>query len=173
MKKKDSEQKNHYFLFVLIGVVTAVFLKFFVVDFLRVSGESMEPAVHDGSYVAIFKLAYGIVKPFSDSYFVRWGEPAAGDIVYFWHDGKPVLKRVVATEGETLEFSSESGYSLYVDGLRIPLTEQQFARIKYDSVVPEGTVLAIGDNYSVSVDSRNYGFVKTQHIIGKVLCLEK
>jgi signal peptidase I len=51
----------------------------------------------------------------------------------------------------------------------IPLTEAQYQRIKYDSFVPEGTVLCVGDNYAESVDSRNYGFVKTNSILGKVL----
>ena len=54
-------------------------------------------------------------------------------------------------------------------GKKIPLTEYQYQRIKYDSFVPENTILAVGDNYEKSVDSRDYGFVPTKNILGKVL----
>ena len=54
---------------------------------------------------------------------------------------------------------------------KISLSESQYQRIKYSSYVPEGMILAIGDNYSESIDSRDYGFVSTKNILAKVMGL--
>ena len=50
-----------------------------------------------------------------------------------------------------------------------PLTDRQYQRIKFDTVVPENTVLAIGDNSGFSVDSRDYGFVPIDGILGRAV----
>jgi signal peptidase I len=81
-----------------------------------------------------------------------------------------VVKRCVATEFTPLVFSQNSEYNMEVNEKIIPLKEEQYHRIKNSSFVPEGMILAIGDNYDESVDSRNYGFVSVKNIIGKVLC---
>ena len=51
----------------------------------------------------------------------------------------------------------------------IPLTEQQYLNLKDIKKVPEGRILAVGDNYIESVDSRDYGFVSTANVLGKAL----
>ena len=43
-------------------------------------------------------------------------------------------------------------------------------RLKDAAQVPDGYILAVGDNYEVSVDSRDYGFVSVKNVLGKVLC---
>ena len=52
----------------------------------------------------------------------------------------------------------------------IPLTEIQYANLKKSQKVPEGYILAVGDNYAQSFDSRNYGFVSVKNILGKIIC---
>ena len=163
-------QKKKYVLMVFIGILIGIFLKLFILDVTKVSGTSMEPAIKNGSTVCINKLAYGIAKPFGDSLLCTWKEPQKGDIVVYIHNNKPVIKRVVAIEFEQISYSTENGYWLFVNDKKIPLTEPQYQRIKYDSFVPENTVLCIGDNYSNSVDSRDYGFVFVESIFGKILC---
>lgn len=159
-----------FFTGILIGLV----LKLFCIDIVRISGTSMEPAIREGKQVVIWKLAYGIVKPFTPNSFVRWSNPKAGDIVSYLHNNKIVIKRCIATEKMSLSFCSNSGYYVTIHNedakTVIPLSEQQYQRLKMSDRVPDGYIFAIGDNYEDSIDSRDYGFVVANEITGKVLC---
>lgn len=162
-------KKSPVLRLVLLGAGLGVLLKLFVVDFLTVSGTSMEPSVRDGSVVVVFKLAYGMARPFGGELLFQWAAPERGDIVLYFYNDRAVIKRCVSVGGDPLEFSASSGYSLYADGNWMPLSEPQYQRIKHSARVPEGMVLAVGDNYADSVDSRDYGFVPERNILGKVL----
>lgn len=155
--------------FLLSGVCIGILLKIFAVDIVRVSGESMAPALKNGSFICINKLAYGIALPLQSVLLIRWAKPHAGEIITYVHDGKTVVKRCAATEGTVLEFSSGFKYGVTVGEKVYPLTERQYQRIKFDTVVPENTVLAIGDNSGFSVDSRDYGFVPIDGILGRAV----
>ena len=154
----------------LITLIFAFLIKLFVLDIVVVSGTSMMPNIKDGQTIFINKLAYGIVRPFSSSFLVQWDTPKENDVVIYLYNDKMVVKRCVATEFTPLVFSQNSEYNMEVNEKIIPLKEEQYHRIKNSSFVPEGMILAIGDNYDESVDSRNYGFVSVKNIIGKVLC---
>lgn len=172
MKEQKNEQKKEsplVMLLILAGLLAGIILKMFIIDIEKISGTSMEPAIHDGSTVVLSKIHYGIVSPFGDRLLVQWKKPEKGDAVYYWFNDRPVVKRCVATEHETLVFSSDSGYSMSVGGNTFPLTEAQYQRLKQSAEVPEGTILAIGDNYATSIDSRDYGFVSVDSIMGKIL----
>ncbi len=158
------------FLLIIIGICIALFLKLFIIDMVKVSGPSMSPTLEDKTTVYISKLAYGIPIPFGNQLAVQWAKPENGDVVIFLHNNKMVVKRCCGVAGQVLEYSTNTGYSLHIDGKTYPLTEAQYQRIKYDSVVPENTILAIGDNASESVDSRDYGFIPVHCVLGKVLC---
>ncbi|MEE0879409.1 MAG: signal peptidase I [Treponemataceae bacterium] len=157
-------------LIFLITLTIAFLIKLFVLDIVLVSGTSMMPNIKDGEIIFINKLAYGIVQPFSSSFLVQWDTPKENDVVIYLYNDKMVVKRCIATEFTPLEFYQDSEYNMEVNNKNIPLKEEQFQRIKNSYFVPEGMILAIGDNYAESVDSRNYGFVSVKNIIGKVLC---
>ena len=157
------------FLCIIIGLSVGILLKMFVFDIKRIEGVSMEPCLKQGSYIIESKLAYGLLKPSGSSFFVRWASPHKNDIVLYYYNNHTVVKRCVAVENEKLEISEDSGYSLIVGEKQIPLTEEQYHRIRYSERVPQGMILAIGDNYVKSVDSRDYGFVSVRNITGKVL----
>lgn len=169
-QKKEREKKSPgVLLLVLAGLLAGIILKTFIIDIEKISGTSMEPAIHDGSTVAVSKIHYGIDNPFGDRVLFQWRTPEKGDVVYYWFNDRPVVKRCVATEYETLVFSCNSGYSMSVGGSTFPLTEVQYQRLKQSTEVPAGTILAIGDNYATSIDSRDYGFVSVNSIMGKIL----
>ena len=132
----------------------------------------MSPSIQNGEHLFVSKLAYGIVKPYSDSLLCTWASPNRGDIVIYLYQNKIVVKRCVAISGDKLEYSANNDYNylLKVASSEIPLTPLQFLNLKDSSEVPKGYILAIGDNYEVSVDSRTYGFVSERNILGKVLC---
>lgn len=165
----SDDKKNAVFI-ICIGLAVGLFLKLFVVDILHVSGTSMLPALRDGDTLLVNRLAYGIAQPYGEKLLVQWREPKAGDIVIYLYDNKIVVKRCVATGGEHLAYSSDTVYTLAVGDKRIPLTDAQYQRFKDIDTVPDGYILAVGDNYEESVDSRTYGFVSVRNVLGKVLC---
>ncbi len=164
--------KNNKSLIVLIciGFMTGFLLKMFVIDVLHVDGKSMQPAIMDGSTIVVNKLNYGLSKPYNSALFVQWKKPCEGDVVIYFYDNKIVVKRCIATGGTKLEYSQNPFYTLHVGNKDIPLTEDQYNNMKNSHYVPEGYILAVGDNYVQSIDSRNYGFVAVNNILGKVIC---
>ncbi len=164
----EKKQKRLY-IYIILGLIIGIFIKLFVLDILHVSGISMEPTIKNGSVLFVNKLAYGIPMPNSTKLITRWKSPLPGDVVIFLYNNKIVVKRCIAEEGTRLDYLTNSGYSLIVGKKKIPLTEEQYFRMKNSKSVPKGYILVIGDNYKHSVDSRYYGFVCTENIIGKVV----
>ncbi len=169
-KKREPLKNQGFFLIVCIGLFIGLILKLFVFEILTVSGRSMQPAINDGDRIFISKLSYGLVKPYGDKLLVQWKTPQRGDIIIYLYNDKIVVKRCVAVAGDLLEYSADNVYNLKTGGKQIKLTEHQYENLKNSGSVPEGFVLAIGDNYDESVDSRTYGFVSVRNILGKVLC---
>lgn len=154
---------------IIIGIIFGLFLKAFVIDIIHITGPSMEPTLKNHSYALLFKLAYGINIPFSNSLIIQWKKPQKNDIITYVYGGKTAVKRCVANAGDTLDFSVKNGYSLEANKDVFPITEEQFHRLKYSKTVPQDTILAIGDNVMQSVDSREYGFIPVHNILAKVV----
>ncbi len=150
-------------------VFAALLVKLCVFDVLLVSGPSMLPTFPHGTRLVEFKLAWGVPVPFTNSYLFRWGEPKEGDVVIYPWLGRHVVKRCVATGGTPLVFSEESGYSVLIGETWIPLSREQFQKLKCSDRVPEKMIFALGDNMAESRDSRDYGFVSIDSIRGKVV----
>ena len=169
---KFSRSNKILCLIVCAGLLLGLLLKLFVFEILTVSGDSMSPAIKDGEKLFVSKLSYGLVEPYGDRLLAQWKKPEPGEVVIYLYNNKIVVKRCVAVGGDELECSADNeyNYSLKVRGFEIGLDESQYLNLKNSSSVPEGYILAIGDNHAVSVDSRYYGFVSERNILGKVLC---
>ena len=154
---------------ILAGIVLGTFLKLFAFDILTISGTSMEPALHEGAVVVVNKFAYGLVRPGNRTFFVQWKTPAHDDIVIYLHDDKIVIKRCIALGGNRLEYFTNPEYTLHVGEKSVTLTAAQYAHLHASTTVPDGYVLAVGDNYTESIDSRDYGFVSVKNIVGRVI----
>ena len=162
-----------FILPVLAGFLIALVLKLFFVDFLTISGSSMEPALKSGQKVIINKFAYGLKKPYSDTFFFQWNTPKKNEVVVFLHDNKIVVKRCVLTQGDKLEFLLNSEYdvtySLRIGGQTVPISKTDYEKFGSCRFVPQGYVFVLGDNYNASLDSRSYGFVSVKNITGRVV----
>ena len=163
------KRTDNFLLLLIIGAAAGALIKLFAIDVLRISGNSMEPALKNGSFAAVNKLAYGLAVPFAEHFFMQWAEPKTGDAVIYLHNDKIVVKRCAAISGVPLDFLREPEYSLVVNGKKIPLTKTQYDGLSPFSEVPNGYVLALGDNLEKSIDSRDYGFVSVKNITGKII----
>lgn len=143
-----------------IAALVAVFLFGFVFRFVMVDGISMEPTLQDGDRLLMVSLFY---------------QPDNGDIVILSDQTglqKPLVKRVIATEGQTVELADGQ---VLVDGE--PLEEpyvaeewQDMGSFRYPLEIPEGCVFVLGDNRNHSTDSRSpdVGLVDEGEVLGKV-----
>lgn len=166
---KNNGPKINVFLCVFIGIAAAFFAKAFLVDFYRVSGQSMEPSIKDGTFIAANKLAYGLQNPFKAELLFSWNGPKTGQAVLYMYQNYWVVKRCTATAGDKLECVEQNGnYRLLVNGQEIPLSSIQYHKLWTTKTVPPGCILAIGDNALLSHDSRDYGFVPVKNILARV-----
>ena len=152
---------------IVIALVAVIFIFTMVLGKVEVSGDSMLDTLHNGDQLLITGYNY---------------TPTRGDIVIIAknasktelgriYTNKPLVKRIVATEGQTVEI--KDGY-LFVDGVK---QEEDYARtltvdngFKGKQTVPEGCIFVLGDNRGDSADSRLIGFIPKQYVLGKVLC---
>lgn len=147
----------------------------------RVEGPSMEPGLHDGQYLLVnkavyFKLDLGTLSkyiPFigdDGSKFLFHG-PERGDVIVFRYPRDPsrdFIKRVIAVPGDAVSIRDGK---VSVNGKVIEenyLDESTRGNLD-ETVVPEGSYFVLGDNRSNSSDSRSWGFVPEENIIGKAM----
>jgi signal peptidase I len=144
----------------LAAVALVVAAWTWVAEPLRIGSGSMAPTLRPGDHVLVDKTAY------------RRGEPRRGDLAVVRPPGSAelVLKRVVATGGQTVGI--EDGV-LVVDGRRP--REPYVDHAAVDSVffgpvrVPPGSVFVLGDNRADSVDSRRFGPLRDDALVGRVV----
>jgi len=134
-------------LFVLINLVSAR---------VRVDGGSMMPTLTNGELVIVNKLIY------------RLGEPKRGDIIVFYFPVDPsqeFIKRVIGLPGD--QVSIHKGV-ITINGQRL---EEAYLSVNTsyegDWTVAEGQLFVLGDNRNNSLDSRNWGTVPMDYVIGK------
>jgi signal peptidase I len=100
MKTTDSTGKT-----ILAAFATALFIKVFAFDFMLTQGDSMTPALNNGSVLVINHLAYGLRLPWNGVYVCRWGIPKTGDVVVFFTPyGELAVKRCRAIADDDSRF---------------------------------------------------------------------
>ena len=163
--KKDVTLYIHDLVYML-AVVLILFLLIFRI--IVVSGPSMKMTLVDGDYLLLLGNSF-------------YRNPQRGDIIVaskesFDH-GKPIVKRVIATEGQIVDMDFRNGI-VYVDGL--PLEEDYINTatnldegMLFPLIVEEGSIFVMGDNRNNSKDSRSpeIGLVDTREVLGKVIFL--
>jgi signal peptidase I len=143
----------------LAGVALLIIgARVFIAETFRVETGSMGPTLRAGDRVLVNKLAYDL------------GEPHRGDVVVFHAPGTGavMLKRIVAVGGDRV--GVEDGV-LHVNDRPIqePYIDQRLVDSAYFGpvAVPSGTVFVMGDSRSDSLDSRSFGSIRRQQIIGR------
>lgn len=145
------------------ALVLVVVIMTFVLRPITVQGTSMLNTLFDKDKVIVTKCGY---------------VPKNGDIVVIRPFGtldKPIIKRVIATEGQTLSIDFSDG-SVYVDGKKLDepyIKERMWVRGdgQIPSVIPKGHIFVMGDNRNGSMDSRfkGVGLVPNDMVMGKAV----
>ena len=154
---------------VIAATLVALLVKSFLFDLVIVRGDSMAPTIAPGTVALVARNAYGLRLPFSGKYLARWESPYPGDIVLVKDAGggaRRSVKRVFETGPAFLK--AEAGV-LTGRGGSTALTAADSLRLAGYIFVPHGRVFIIGDNMAVSFDSRDYGTVPIEKIVGKVI----
>lgn len=142
----------------IIAVIIILFIAIYVVSFQEVIGPSMNNTLKSGDITIVNKLIYRIRK-------IKRNE-----IVSLKKDDKVMVKRVIGLPGEHIEYKDNI---LYVDGEKIKDVTGTFTKdFKLESIgyekIPKNMYLVLGDNRTNSSDSRTFGLIKEEDIIGKV-----
>jgi len=151
---------------VSVATVLALVLKFAVISSFEIPSGSMTPTLQPGDRVLVNRLSY-------DAHELR-----RGDVVVFGRPKnapqgdadapKDLIKRVIALEGETVE---TRGDDLYVDGRRLVepyLTDGTPTQgIEEPVLIPAGHIWVMGDNRTNSADSRVFGPLDEDLVLGR------
>ncbi len=153
----------------IVFALVAVILVFtFLFRVVTVTGKSMLPNFVEGEKVVVTNLGHDIEQ---------------GTVVVVTNVlEEPIIKRVIATEGQTVNIDYDTG-TVYIDGEA--LNETQFGiengitfhpydgyeALVFPQTVPKGCVFVLGDNRTVSRDSRyaEIGMIDTRHIMGEAV----
>jgi signal peptidase I len=182
-------------------VILVVFLlRSFLVEPFRIPSGSMLPSLYIGDFILVNKYAYGVRLPVANHKLVALGSPRRGEVVVFRFPNEPsvnYIKRVVGIPGDRILYK---GKRLYINGESVEQTDQRaytgagvsgeltrvlehLAGVSHDIligdrpdaplefVVPAGNYFVMGDNRDHSNDSRYWGYVPDENLVGRAFLI--
>ncbi|MGR6874356.1 signal peptidase I [Pseudomonas sp. HK3] len=194
--KEKRKWYSHWWgaLSIPISIFVLIFLtRSFVVEPYLIPSDAMSPSLEAGDYVLVKKWGYGLYGSYGIRLFSQDIENRIpinrGEMVVFIppHDSRPFVKRVVGVSGDVVEFRDKQ---LIINGNLIDTTKSNnvvvseifgdnVANVKYINdnnpfrsgvwAVPDNHYFVMGDNRDNSADSRVWGMVPAENIIGRIL----
>ncbi len=147
---------------VVLAVIIVVPIRVFVAQPFVVEGASMYPTFKNGDYLIIDELTY------------RFSEPERGDVIVFRYPNNPsvfYIKRVIGLPGESVTIDRGLVTIVRTDGTRITLDEPyvvtEDATYSINSTLGTDQYFVMGDNRPKSSDSRVWGALPKDDIIGR------
>jgi signal peptidase I len=169
-EEQTSLQKFIQFVWDLLKVVTIslaiiIPVRYFLIQPFYVKGASMEPSFYDHEYLIIDEISY------------RFGDPRRGDIVVFKYPKDPsqyFIKRIVGLPGEKVSIKDDQVYVFPAEGKKFMLDESPYLDLGTETSGNKEWTLGpdefyvLGDNRDYSLDSRSFGPVYKDLVVGKV-----
>jgi signal peptidase I len=160
VKRNSSRRHAAFVVFgtIIVVAAAAIIISNTLLAVLQIRGTSMEPTITEGEIIITDRST----------------DFDTGNIIAFYYNNKILLKRVIAFPGDWVDIDDEG--NVFVNGAQ--LTEDYVADlalgntdISFPYQVPESSYFVLGDNRSVSIDSRSsaVGTVKKEQVLGKVL----
>lgn len=156
-RKRRGSVFGKILLILLLLILIAAAVGIILLPGFVIYGSSMEPSLEEGDIV--------ISWPFT--------EIDNGDLVAFRYGERVLVKRVIASGGDSVEISNDgsvlrNGFTLYEP--YATLSQDGSTDLEYPVTVPIGSYFVLGDNRGNSVDSRNsiIGFVTEDQVIGQI-----
>ena len=172
MKQKSSLREIIETL--VIAVIIALFIRTFIVQSFKIPSASMRPTLMEGDKILVNKFIYGAKIPFTSIRLPSLREPEVGDIVVFVYPSDPkrdFIKRFIGKAGDEIEIIEGD---VYLNGDKV--TAEPIAGFEYTNMgllaegsvtVPPENYFVLGDNSPRSSDSRDWGFVPEDNLIGR------
>ncbi len=165
---------------IVVAVPIALFLRVTIVEAYMIPSASMENTILVGDRLFANKFIYGARIPWLGIHLPALREPRSGDVIIFQSPTEPgsnFIKRCIAVGGQRVEIRDKQ---VFVDGHPISLPRE--GRIdarnsipQMDNygpvVVPQGHLFVLGDNRDNSADSRSWGFLPRDHVLGKAILI--
>jgi signal peptidase I len=182
---------------ILVALILATSFKSAVADWNIVPTGSMKPTILEGDRILVNKLAYDLKVPYTTWHIAQWGDPKEGEIVVFNSpaEHQRLVKRVVGVPGDEISMLNDTlfingkalNYSSIHEPSELGLSDQyllmenlngakhlvmisphRYALRSFGPItVPEGKYFMMGDNRDNSADSRYFGFVERNRIVGQ------
>ena len=181
-------------------LLVVLVLRSFVVEPFQIPSGSMRPTLEIGDFILVNKFAYGLRLPVVHTEILDLDEPERGDVMVFRFPSEPsvnFIKRVVGLPGDRIRYE---GKQLFVNGEAVPkvlleespaeargelLLAERLGEVEHriynnprdpgpqvrELVVPEGHYFTMGDNRDHSNDSRYWGFVPEENIVGRAFAV--
>ena len=147
---------------VAAAFVIAMLVQAFLVKPFTIHQVSMEPTLDEGDRILINRMSY------------HFREPKNGDVIVFHSpvtQGEDLVKRVIAVGGDSVVIAEGK---LYVNGVlqnESYLLEQDWGMENVDLTVPDGRLFVMGDNRNNSGDSRFFGPISEDLVLGCAFCV--
>ncbi|EEF84691.1 signal peptidase I [Borreliella spielmanii] len=139
-----------------------LFLSFYIVE-----GESMTPIIFDKNWIVNHKFAYGLRLKKLQKYLLLWKKPKKNEMVLIKDPitNKIAIKKIFAIPGE--KFKQIEKNKICIHDLNFKIDENFLKKIT--KKIPNNYYLVVGENKQTSLDSRDYGFIKIDNILGKII----
>ena len=165
---------------IIIAFLLALVIRAFLVQAFKIPTGSMRMTLIEGDLILVNKFVYGAKIPFTNLRLPVLRPPKRGDVIVFIYPedkSKDYIKRLVGLPGDLVEIK---GGSIYINSK--PAPEDIFSQIYYYNrgqlalpgqkmIVPVDNYFVLGDNSATSKDSRYWGFVPKNNLLGKAIVI--
>lgn len=148
--------------FAIIAIIIVVPIRIFIAQPFIVSGSSMYPTFENGQYLIVDELSY------------RLGEPSRDDVVIFKYplqEDKFFIKRIIGLPGETVEIKKDVVTIYNAENPNGIVLAEPYVKVNFDTdekrTLKDDEYFVMGDNRSASSDSRYWGPVRRELLVGK------
>ncbi|MBM3248495.1 MAG: signal peptidase I [Candidatus Omnitrophica bacterium] len=165
---------------ILIAVILAMFIRTFIIQAFKIPTGSMRPTLLEGDRILVNKFIYGAKIPLTNIRLPKLREPKRLDVIVFIYpedQKRDFIKRLIAKEGETVELKNGE---IFIDGKKLddPLIRKIYYYNRGDFgeegnaiKVPDNNYFVLGDNSVSSRDSRYWGFVDKNLLLGNAILI--